>query len=217
MSRRLAREIVETMRRMNAVGLNQGTSGNLGVRWRNRILITPTGVPYDELTPAMIVRMAPDGSFAGDWAPSSEWRIHAGLLGHRPEVGAVLHAHSPYATALACLDRGIPAFHYMVAKAGGADIRCAPYATFGSAALAAAAARALDGRLACLLANHGMLALGATPKAALALAIEVETLAAQYWRALQLGVPNLLSAAEMERVLNKFKSYGRQPARKTAR
>ena len=125
MSQRLAREIVETARAMNAAGLNQGTSGNLSARWRQRILITPTGVPYDKLTPARIVRMDTGGGWTGDYAPSSEWRFHVDILAARPEVGAVLHAHSPYATTLACLGRGIPAFHYMVAVAGGPDIRCA--------------------------------------------------------------------------------------------
>ena len=210
MSRRLAREIVATARAMNAAGLNQGTSGNLSARWRGHILITPTGVPYDELTPEKIVRMAPDGSYAGRWLPSSEWRFHAAILAGRPEIGAVLHAHSPHATTLACLGRGIPAFHYMVAVAGGADICCAGYATFGTEALAARVVAALEGRRACLMANHGMIALGETPKAALRLAVEVEALAGQYWRALQIGQPKLLSAAEMRRVLQKFESYGQQ-------
>jgi L-fuculose-phosphate aldolase len=211
MSRRLARELVAAARAMNAAGLNQGTSGNLSVRWRGQVLITPTGLAYDELTPEKIVCMAPDGSYTGRWLPSSEWRFHVAILAARPEIGAVLHAHSPYATTLACLGRAIPPFHYMVAVAGGADIRCADYATFGTVALAAHAVAALEGRRACLLANHGMIALGETPKAALGLAIEVEALAAQYWRALQIGEPNLLSAAEMQRVLEKFKGYGRQP------
>jgi len=217
LSRRLAREIIEAGLAMNAAGLNQGTSGNLSARWRQRILITPSGVPYDELTPAKIVSMAMDGSYRGALAPSSEWRFHRDILATRPEVGAVLHAHSPFATALACLGRSIPAFHYMVAVAGGADIRCAGYATFGSEALSAAVVRALEGRRACLMANHGMIALGDTPTAALKLAIEVETLAAQYWRALQVGEPKLLPAAEMQRVVNKFKSYGRRPGGASAR
>jgi L-fuculose-phosphate aldolase len=212
-SRALRQAVIDTARRMNALGINQGTSGNVSVRLGDGLLVTPSGVDYDALAPAMIVHMAMDGTWRGDLLPSSEWRIHRDILQSRQEFGAVVHAHSPHATALACLGRGIPAFHYMVAVAGGDSIRCAPYATFGSQALSDHALAALEGRKACLLANHGLLACGADLKQALKIALEVEVLSAQYCCALQIGEPLLLDAAEMQRVLQKFQSYGRQPAR----
>ena len=194
---------------MNALGLNRGTSGNLSVRVAGGLLITPSGVPKDELRPADIVALDQAGKARGRLAPSSEWRFHRDIGKARPEVNAVLHAHSMFSTTLACLGRGIPAFHYMVAVAGGADIRCAPYATFGTATLSRHALAALEGRKACLLANHGMIIVGDSLKDVLRLAVEVETLAAMYWRALQIGKPMLLSKAEMARVLKKFKTYGK--------
>jgi L-fuculose-phosphate aldolase len=210
----LRKAIIDAARNMNALGINQGTSGNVSARSAKAgaagLLITPSGVPYEDLTPAKIVWMNLDGRWAGDWKPSSEWRFHRDIYAQRPDAQAVVHTHSPHATSLACLGRGIPAFHYMVAVAGGPDIRCAPYATFGSKELSDAALAALDGRKACLLANHGMIAIGGTVAKALALAVEVETLAAQYWRALQIGEPILLSDGEMARVLEKFKTYGTQ-------
>jgi L-fuculose-phosphate aldolase len=150
-----------------------------------------------------------EGDAIGTRLPSSEWRFHRDIYAARPEVGAIVHAHSPFATTLACLDRGIPAFHYMVAMAGGDDIRCAPYATFGTQALSDHVVTALAGRRACLLAHHGMIATGSTLATALALAVEVETLAEMYWRALQVGEPELLSATEMQVVGEKFRTYGR--------
>lgn len=213
MSQALRREVIATARTMNALGINQGTSGNVSARWREGLLVTPSGVPYEELGPDDIVYLRGDGSFRGARRPSSEWRIHRDLLAARPEAGAVVHTHSPYATALACLGQAIPAFHYMVAVAGGDSIRCAPYATFGTQALSDHALAALEGRTACLLANHGVVALGASLSRALHLAHEVEVLAAQYCRALQIGAPVLLPAAEMERVLEQFKSYGAPPRR----
>ena len=214
---RLRRELIATARRMNALGINQGTSGNLSARIAGGLLITPSGVAYEAMTPADLVEM----DFDGAWRcarpgrrPSSEWRFHLDILRARPEFAAVVHSHSTDATALACLGREIPAFHYMVAVAGGESIRCAPYATFGSAALSKNALAALEDRRACLLANHGMIAAGDSLAAALALAVEVETLAAQYARALQLGEPKLLSKAEMRRVLEKFAAgygYGSAP------
>ena len=212
MSRALRQAVIDAARAMNALGINQGTSGNVSVRWRDGLLITPSGVDYEALTPAKIVHMRMDGAWTGALRPSSEWRIHRDVLASRPEFGAAVHAHSPYATTLACLGRGIPAFHYMVAVAGGDSIRCAPYATFGTQALSDSALAALAGRNACLLANHGLLACGPDLRQALKIALEVETLAAQYWRALQLGEPQILAAAEMERVLEKFKGYGAQPS-----
>ena len=158
--------------------------------------------------------MTIDGTAHGDRLPSSEWRFHRDLYRAREEFRAIVHAHAPFATTLACLRRGIPAFHYMVAMAGGRDIRCAPYATFGSAELAAHAVAAMAGRRACLLANHGMIAAGADLASALALAVEVEGLAEMYWRALQLGEPVILSDAEMDTVVaEKFRSYGQPESR----
>lgn len=207
-----AREaLITTARRMNASGLNQGTSGNLSVRVEGGLLITPSGMDYDMLVPADIVRLRWDGSYESKRAPSTEWRIHRDVLLRRPEVGAVLHAHSMFCTSLACLRRPIPAFHYMVTRAGGADIRCAPYATFGTEELSGHVVEALEGRKACLMANHGMVVLGESLATAFKLAVEVETLAAMYWRALQVGEPVLLDAAEMARVLEKFENYGQQP------
>jgi L-fuculose-phosphate aldolase len=201
--------IVAAARGMNARGLNQGTAGNVSARVEDGLLITPSAVPYDELAAEDIVRLAPDGRVVeGVRRPSTEWRLHADVLAARPDVGAVVHAHPPFTTALACLRRGIPAFHYMVAAAGGDSIRCADYAMFGTAELARNAVAALEDRRACLLANHGVVALGASPAAALALATEVEALAAQYCRALQAGEPVLLSRAEMAEVLTRFRTYG---------
>ncbi len=209
----LRREMVETARRMNALGINQGTSGNLGARCPDGegLLVTPSGLDYEVMTPADIVAMAFDGTWQAPEGrrPSSEWRFHRDILRARPEVGGVVHTHARYATTLACQHLDIPAFHYMVAVAGGSDIRCAPYATFGTAALSDNALAALAGRKACLLANHGMIACGRDLAEALKIAVEVETLAAQYWQVLQLGAPKLLSEAEMDRVLAKFRAgYG---------
>jgi len=202
--------MIATARRMNATGLNQGTSGNLSLRVDGGFLVTPTGMDYEALEPEDIVFMRMDGSHEGRRRPSSEWRFHRDILAARPEVGAVLHAHAMFCTTLACLHRGIPSFHYMVAVAGGVDIRCAPYATFGTEELSRHAVTALEGRKACLLANHGLIAVGTSLADALKRAVEVETLAAMYWRALQVGEPVLLSEAEMAVVLEKFKTYGQQ-------
>ena len=200
----LRAELVERCREMNRSGINQGMSGNLSARAGDGFLITPSAVPYDRLTPEMLVPMRFDGTWDGGLKPSSEWRFHLDILRARPEVGAVLHAHPPFCTAVAIHGLDIPAIHYMVAVAGGDSIRCAPYATFGTQALSDHALQALDGRMACLLANHGLIAAGADLAAALVLAVEVETLAAQYCRALAIGAPKLLSKAEMKRVLAKF-------------
>jgi L-fuculose-phosphate aldolase len=207
-------EIVGACRKMNTLGINQGTAGNISLRVKGGLLVTPSGMPYDAMTAADIVFMKADGSVpAGQRKPSSEWRFHRDILASRPEVGAVVHSHAMFATTLSCLRRAIPAFHYMVAVAGGDSIRCAPYATFGTQALSDRAVKALAGRKACLLANHGMIAVGETLAKALALAVEVETLAAQYWRVLQAGKPVLLSKREMRVVLAKFATYGVQDMR----
>ena len=202
-------QLIETALRMNRSGINQGTSGNLSVRREDGMLITPSAVPYDELEPGDIVRVKSDGSVVGDRKPSSEWRLHLDVYRERPDAMAVLHAHPVHCTALACLRRGIPAFHYMVAVAGGCDIRCAPYATFGTRELSQHAVSALDGRRACLMANHGLVCLAGSLDAALGLAIEIETLARSYLQCLAVGEPVLLDEEEMARVLEKFQSYGK--------
>jgi L-fuculose-phosphate aldolase len=163
---------------------------------------------YDETLPGDLVFMRMDGTWDGARKPSSEWRFHRDLYATRAEAGAVLHAHAPFATALACLRSDIPPFHYMIARFGGRTVRCADYATFGTQELSDAALAALEDRCACLLANHGMLVFGRDLRHALDLAVEFETLCEQYWRALQIGEPVLLSGAEMETVLEKFRTYG---------
>ena len=208
------KEIVKACQDMNRRGINQGTSGNISVRVKEGFLLTPSGMAYDEMRPGDIVLMRPDASHVGKRKPSSEWRFHHALMGSRKEIGAVVHTHSMFATTLSCLGMEIPAVHYMVAAAGGENIRCAPYATYGTQETADNAVKALQDRSACLLANHGMIVVGPTLKKAMWLAVEVETLAAQYWRALQIGKPNILPKAEVMRVIDKFKSYGqaKEPA-----
>ena len=202
------RDIVKACQDMNRRGINQGTSGNISVRVKEGFLLTPSGMAYDEMKAGDIVLMKPDSSHSGSRKPSSEWRFHHALMAKRPEIGAVVHTHSMFATTLSCLGMEIPAVHYMVAAAGGYNIRCAPYATYGTQETANNAVKALQDRNACLLANHGMIVVGPNLKKAMWLAVEVETLAAQYWRALQVGKPNILSKAEIGRVIDKFKSYG---------
>jgi len=211
----IRREIIATVRAFAGLGLGVGTAGNVSVRVPGGVLITPSGVSYAGMRPAHIVQMTPAGDvISGRFAPSSEWRFHCDILARRQDVGAVVHVHSAFATAIACTRRDIPAFHYMVAVAGGNSIRCAPYATFGTAALSRHALAALRGRQACLLANHGQIALGADLPAALAMAQEVEELARQYWLSRQLHRPVLLARKEMAVVLEKFKNYGRRPLHK---
>jgi L-fuculose-phosphate aldolase len=206
-SRALRMRIVATAREMNALRINRGKSGNVSARIDTGFLITPSALPYDETNPGDVVAVDFDGNATGRRKPSSEWRFHRDIYATRPEVRAIVHTHSPFATTLACLDRGIPSFHYMIAVAGGSDIRCAPYATFGTQALSDHALRALEGRRACLLSHHGMISTGASLKTALALAVEVEALAEMYWRALLIGEPQSLSQDEMRDVLEKFDSY----------
>lgn len=194
---------------MNTVGINRGTSGNVSARWKSGFLITPSGRRYEDTRPVDIVWVDAKGAARGKWAPSSEWRFHHDIYRDRADVHAVVHTHSSFATTLACLGKNVPAFHYMVAVAGGNDIRCAPYATFGTQQLSDHALRALKGRKACLLANHGMIATGSDLDKALALAVEVEALCEQYWRALQVGRPKILSVREMRKVLQKFSTYGK--------
>ncbi len=206
----LRQQLIATACAMGPAGLNRGTSGNVSVRSGDSFYITPTGMRYEQLVADDIPLMALDGSHQGRRKPSSEWRFHRDLYAARPEVGAVLHAHSPFAVSLACLRCDIPAFHYMIARFGGDSIRCADYAIFGSAELSTAAMSAMQQRKACLLANHGLLVAGRDLDEALALAVELEELCEQYWRACQLGQPVLLSTDEMAAVLQKFAGYGQQ-------
>jgi L-fuculose-phosphate aldolase len=199
-----------TARQSVSQGLNKGASGNVSVRLGEGFLITPSGLANDTLEPDQMVLMDMEGQSSGNLKPSSEWRIHHDIYRARPEVQAVVHAHSPHAVSLSCLRRGIPSFHYMVAAAGGKDIRCAAYATFGTQALSDAVLAALQDRRACLMANHGQVAVGASLDAALSLAVEVEELCAQYWRARLIGEPVLLIDAEMDEVLECFKHYGQR-------
>ena len=207
MSDALRQQLIDTALAMNAMGLNQGTSGNLSVRYRDGMLITPAGMDYEGLSTADIVKMEFDGSSQGGLKPSSEWRFHAAIYREYPQAGAVLHAHPVNCTALACIHRGIPAFHYMVAIAGGKDIRCADYATFGSTTLSSNVLRALKDRKACLMAHHGLVCLEQDLPAVLALAIEVEHLANVYGRILAIGGEQRLDDDEMTRVLEKFRTY----------
>ncbi len=207
----LRQEIIATGLSMSRSGLSPGRSGNVSARWRDGMLITPTGMEYEGLSTADIVFMGPAGGLrAGSRLPSSEHHLHTAIYAAKPEVNAIVHSHSLNATALACARKNIPAFHYMVAVAGGADIPLAPYATFGTEALAVAVAGALKERKACLMAHHGQIATGANLRLALELAGEVETLAAQYRAVLQLGAVHLIGAAEMRRVIAKFATYGQQ-------
>jgi L-fuculose-phosphate aldolase len=206
------KEVVTTAIRMERLGINQGTSGNVSARWRDGFLITPSGVPCSELRSDAIVWLAldvrDDAPVFRSSRPSTEWRFHRDILCSRPEINAVVHTHSNAATALAIHARDIPAHHYMVAAAGGNSIRCAPYATFGSQALSDHAVAALKDRTACLLAHHGVIAIGHDLARALWLANEVEVMAQQYLLACQLGPPPLLSDAQMNEVLQEFKGYG---------
>lgn len=202
-------EVVATARRMNALGINRGAAGNVSARAKPGFLITPSAMAYDAMTARDIVAVGLDGTVKGSGEPSTEWHFHRAIYAARPEVGAIVHTHSVFATALACLDRGIPAFHYMVAKAGGNDIRCAPYATFGTRQLADHVVQALDERRACLLSHHGMIAVGETLDDALGLAVEVEWLAEVYVSALQIGKPANLADREMREVVERFAGYGR--------
>lgn len=210
-------ELLEIALEMERSGLNVGTAGNASLRLSAAeesllMLVTPSGLAAGQCGPEDLVVVAADGAASGQRAPSSEWQLHRDLYLACADAGAVLHAHSPFATALACQRQDIPPFHYMIARFGGDSVRCAPYHLFGSSALSAAAVEALAGRNACLLANHGMVVHGHNGAQALALAIELETLCAQYWRTLQLGPPALLSAGEMTEVLEAFRWYGRPRA-----
>jgi L-fuculose-phosphate aldolase len=223
----LPSQLIEHARALAESGLNRGTAGNVSVRAPLNaasgiapaetasdpgpgFLITPTGMAYDGLTSMDIPWIGLDGRSHGPRKPSSEWRLHHDIYLAKPEVGAIVHAHSPFATSLACLRHEIPPFHYMIARFGGDTVRCADYALFGTQALSDATVKAMEGRSACLLANHGMVVAGKDLPAALAAAIELETLCEQYWRALQVGEPVLLSAEQMAEVFVQFAGYGKQ-------
>jgi L-fuculose-phosphate aldolase len=210
MSLELRQRLIGTAIAMNDSGINQGTSGNLSLRFEDGMLITPAGMDYAGLDPGDIVHVDARGAPIGSRQPSSEWRFHLDIYRYRPDAATVLHAHPTYCAALACMNRPIPAFHYMVAVAGGKDIRCAPYATFGSQALSDRVLEALIDRKACLLANHGMVCLESDPDKVLALAIEVEHLSRVYLQCLQTGGPTIISDEEMAVVIEKFKHYGMQ-------
>ncbi|MCC5858472.1 MAG: class II aldolase/adducin family protein [Ectothiorhodospiraceae bacterium] len=203
------RALVETAREINRRGLNQGRSGNLSARHGDGMLISASGSQFDTIDAADFVETDFDGNGRGARRPSSEWAFHAAIYRQRPDAASVVHVHSPWATTLACLRRPIPPFHYMVAVAGGRDIPCAPYATFGTDALAEHVAEALRNRNACLLANHGQVALADTVSGALELAMEVELLARCYGQALSLGEPALLTDQEMDEALQRFRGYWR--------
>lgn len=211
--KKLRNGIIDTCLEMNRSGLNQGTSGNVSHRIDGGMLITPTSLPYDQMKPADIVEMNFDGTFTGRHRPSSEWRFHRDILKKRTDMNIVLHTHSVYTTTLAVHERGIPAFHYMVAVAGGFDIRCSPYACFGTQELSDNALKALEGRTACILGHHGLIVLAKTFEKALWLATEVETLAKMYVHALAIGEPPHLSDKEMTQVQEQIKrmSYGQAP------
>lgn len=200
-------QLLATARAMNSQGLNQGTSGNVSVRDGEGFLITPSALPYEQCGAEDMVRMDWGGHAQSSRKPSSEWRMHADIYRRYPQAAAVLHAHSLYCTSLACLERAIPAFHYMVAIAGGDSIRCAPYATFGTQGLSDVVIEALNDRSAALLAHHGMICFAGNLDHVLALAVEVETLARMYLQALQVAEPPVLPAMEMAEVLRRFKEY----------
>ncbi|HSH86201.1 MAG TPA: class II aldolase/adducin family protein [Methylophilus sp.] len=201
-------QLLTAARNLSLLGLNKGTSGNASIRLSDGFLITPSGMPAEQLSESSMVYMQWDGKPEAGKKPSSEWRVHMDILKARPEVNAVVHCHSMFATTIACMGRDVPPFNYMIAAVGGDHIRCAPYALFGTQLLSDTAVSALQGRKACLLAHHGMLSLGKDLSQALAIAVEVENLCEQYWRLLQLGEPKLLSVEQMQEVHAQFTGYG---------
>jgi L-fuculose-phosphate aldolase len=204
-------DIVQALQSMAALGINKGTAGNISVRAADGFYVSPTGMAYAGMQPEHIVFMRWDGTYEGDILPSSEWRFHRDVLRERAEFNAVVHTHSTHATAVSVLEHDIPAIHYVIAAAGGPSIRCARYATFGTAELGSAILEALQGRRACLMAHHGVLAAHVNLARAMALAVTVEEMAHLYLQVLPHGPLKVLSDDEMARVLEKFKSYGQQP------
>lgn len=209
----LRKALISACQQMNALGINQGTSGNISVRHGDTMLISPSATPYHLIEPDMIAAMPIEGEY-GAWTgklkPSTEWRFHLDIMRARPEVNAIVHSHPTFATTLAIARRDIEACHYMVAAFGGVDVRCAPYATFGTKELSVHALKALEGRMGCLLANHGMIVLAENLDKAMWRAVELETISRQYYHALVLGKPHILSAADIDATLAQFSGYGLQ-------
>jgi L-fuculose-phosphate aldolase len=208
----LRKAVIKTCLAMNEEGINQGTSGNVSVRTEEGFLITASGIPYKKMKPEHVVEMDLEGGYRGDYFPSTEWRMHMDIFRARPEAKAIVHVHSTHATALSCLRKDIPAFHYMIGVAGGTSLRVSDYAEFGTQALSNTMLKALEGRTGCLLANHGQICFGPSLEKALWLAGEIESLCHQYWAASLLGKPVVLSDVEMASVLKRFGSYGKQAA-----
>ncbi len=207
-------DIIDACLEMNSNGLNQGTSGNVSIRHSDRMLISPSAIPYKRLKPDMIASIDLSGEMTGTWEgpfkPSTEWRIHWQLMTGRTEVTSVIHAHPAYCTTLSILRVSIPACHYMIAAFGGTDVRCAGYATFGSPELAKLAVSAMKDRTACILANHGMVATGEGIEQAMWRAVELETIARQYYLSTLAGGPVLLSKEQVDRTREKLADYGVQ-------
>ena len=209
--RTLRAEIVASCRALNTSGINQGTSGNISARFGDRMLISPSAMPYEDMTPEMIASVALDdrsGAYDGPLKPSTEWRFHQKLLAERADAAAVVHAHATYCTTLAIARKEIPACHYMIAAFGGNSVRCAGYATYGTEELAVLTMEAMEDRTACLLANHGMVAIGDSLAKAMWRAVELETIAKQYCLSLSIGEPVLLSDLDIEKTLEGFAGYG---------
>lgn len=204
----LRETLLDVVRKLEGKGFNHGSTGNVCCRVGDDFLITPTGANSLSLTARNIVRLKADGSPLGEGIPSSEWHMHLAIMREYPQVNAVVHTHADCCVALSCLRKPIPSFHYMVAGFGGTDIPCADYATFGTPELADSVVAALAGRKACLLASHGMVAIGNSLQAAFDLTVKLETLARQYILACQAGTPVLISDSEMGRVRRQYLSYG---------
>ncbi len=200
--------LLKSMQTLQELGLNRGTSGNASVRQDSGFIVTPSGMAIRDMTGTHMVEMNMEGEAISAGKPSSEWRFHRDIYLARPEINAVVHTHSMFATTLACLQKEIPPFHYMIAIAGGSNVRCSEYKLFGTQALSDAAIMALRDRKACLLAKHGMIAIGSNLQQAMDIAIEVEGLCEQYWRALQISTPENLTSEEMDEVFEQFKDYG---------
>lgn len=207
----LRKQVIETCLDMNEEGLNQGTSGNVSVRIPEGFLITASGVPYKKMKPHHVVTMDLEGGYVGDYLPSTEWRMHMDIYKARPEAGAIVHVHSIHATALACLRKDIPCFHYMMGVTGGTSLRVSDYAEFGTQELSNTMLKAMTDRTACLLANHGQICFSGTLDKALWLAGEIEAICHQFWAASVAGKPVVLAEPQMTSVLKRFKTYGRQP------
>jgi L-fuculose-phosphate aldolase len=208
----LRKAVIKTCLAMNEERINQGTSGNVSVRTDEGFLITASGIPYKKMKPEHVVEMDLEGGYRGEFYPSTEWRMHMDIYRTRPEAQAIVHVHSTYATALACLRKEVPAFHYMIGVTGGKTLRCTDYAEFGTQALSDTMLKALEGRKACLLANHGQIVFGPSLEKALWLAVEIESTCHQYWAASIFGKPVILGDPEMNSVLKRFGTYGKQAA-----